>query len=114
MPQIQSAFDVAGHQRQQEDLARAAREFLEVAGDIKGINAELSRQNNQLREQTDQLKTHNLSFEKLTAQMARESRERKKSDMSNRWFSVGMAFLSFLLGLLAAHITEIIEWAKSL
>ena len=50
----------------------------------------------------------------IDRRLEQEAAERKKSDKKNIWISVGMAFLAFALGIIADHLPEIIELAKSL
>ena len=46
--------------------------------------------------------------------LEQEAAERKKSFRRNVWISVGLAFLSFILGIAADHLADIIALAKSL
>lgn len=107
MPNIQPGFDVTGRQRRWEQEGKALDKFLEASEHIKNMEAQLNRQANQLEE-------HNKIFSEYGIKLQLESAERRKADRSSRWFSVLMALLSFVLGVVASHFDAIITWAKSL
>ncbi len=74
----------------------------------------ISEASEKIGEHTGQLETQSEQLKALNDHLAKESEDRAKGDRSNRWFTLAMTILSFLLGLVAAHWSEIIEWAKSL
>jgi len=90
----------------QEQAARDANMY-EALARISDAAEKIGEHTNQLNVQSEQLQV-------LNSYLESESKDRKKGDRLNRWFTLCMTVLSFLLGLAAAHWDEIIKWAKSL
>lgn len=112
---MQSMIDINNeHRNRQLAQDEAIRKWLEAADHIKSIDQEQYRQSNQLRDQTDQLKAHNQSLDKLNAQLENEAKAREQEDRRNRRFTFAMCFMTAALTLVVDNIATIIKWVNSL
>lgn len=100
MDEHQCHYDLLGKQQMQKDQAEALRKYIENAGKIDRILEELHE--------------HNRQFSELNQEMKQEASDRERGDWLNRWFTVGVSVLTFLLGLIASHWGVIMGLARSL
>ena len=102
------------HRNRQAAMDKAVQMWIEAADHIKSIDEEQIRQSNQLRDQTDQLKAHNLSFQKLNVQLEQEAKSREVGDRKNRRFTLIVAIITCLLTFTLEHIGGIIRFLSGM